>query len=82
MIMVVCAQNMVENSVGSAPSSPASRRRGSAAGGGAGAHAHSAPGSRGGSALGFSVPRDAHDLARSDGPGSMPLHLTAPIDRR
>ncbi|CAG9784110.1 unnamed protein product, partial [Diatraea saccharalis] len=65
-----------ENSVGSAPSSPACARRagagaGAGAGGGAGGAAHSAPGSRapsrGGSALGFSV--------YSDGPGSMPLHL-------
>ncbi|XP_072937123.1 protein spire isoform X2 [Epargyreus clarus] len=57
----------VENSVGSAPSSPAARRR---------AAAQSAPGSRGGSrggsALGFAdLPPPA--MSRSiDGPGSMP----------
>ncbi|XP_037297566.1 protein spire isoform X2 [Manduca sexta] len=50
--------SMIENSVGSAPSSPAAARRAGGAGcagaGGAGGAAHSAPGSRGGSALGFS----------------------------
>ncbi|XP_045459186.1 protein spire [Melitaea cinxia] len=49
----------VDNSVGSAPSSPARRRA-----------ACSAPGSRGASALGFSEPPPA--IARADGPGSMP----------
>ncbi|KAL0849576.1 hypothetical protein ABMA28_013838 [Loxostege sticticalis] len=67
--------SMVENSVGSAPSSPASVRRHAA-------HAHSAPGSRGGSALGFSEAPASAAMSRSiDGPGSMPLHL-APVDRR
>ncbi|KAL0895127.1 hypothetical protein ABMA27_013581 [Loxostege sticticalis] len=66
--------SMVENSVGSAPSSPASVRRHAA-------HAHSAPGSRGGSALGFSEAPASAAMSRSiDGPGSMPLHL-APVDR-
>ncbi|XP_035446478.2 protein spire isoform X2 [Spodoptera frugiperda] len=74
--------SMVENSVGSAPSSPAAARRG-----GAGAAAHSAPGSRGGSALGFSdqlsVP--PHSMSRSvDGPQAMSLVNTPPstLDRR
>ncbi|XP_028175606.1 protein spire [Ostrinia furnacalis] len=66
--------SMVENSVGSAPNSPSSARRHAS-------HAHSAPGSRGGSALGFSEPAHAAVMSRSiDGPGSMPLHL-APVDR-
>ncbi|XP_053603661.1 protein spire isoform X2 [Plodia interpunctella] len=78
--------SVVENSVGSAPSSPAPARR--AAGG-----ARSAPGSRGGSALGFadalSVPPSAAAMSRSvDGPDSMPVgNLVAPspsatLDRR
>lgn len=41
---------MVENSVGSAPNSPTSSRRFQSL------SAHSAPGSRGGSALGFAEP--------------------------
>ncbi|XP_063838394.1 protein spire isoform X2 [Ostrinia nubilalis] len=66
--------SMVENSVGSAPNSPSSARRHAS-------HAHSAPGSRGGSALGFCEPAHAAAMSRSiDGPGSMPLHL-APVDR-
>ncbi|XP_059058138.1 protein spire-like [Achroia grisella] len=78
--------SMVENSVGSAPSSPAAARRGAAGAGGA---ARSAPGSRGGSALGFSelsVPPAA--MSRSvDGPDSMPAFgpLATPpatLDRR
>ncbi|XP_022820510.1 protein spire isoform X1 [Spodoptera litura] len=80
--------SMVENSVGSAPSSPAAPRRApTAACGGAGAAAHSAPGSRGGSALGFSdqlsVP--PHAMSRSvDGPQAMSLVNTPPstLDRR
>ncbi|XP_060801458.1 protein spire isoform X2 [Amyelois transitella] len=71
--------SMVENSVGSAPSSPAAGRRGAPAAGGPAAR--SAPGSRGGSALGFaelSVP--------PAGPESMPVgHLATPpstLDRR
>ncbi|CAH1644673.1 unnamed protein product [Spodoptera littoralis] len=83
-----CSKSMVENSVGSAPSSPAAPRRATtAACGGAGAAAHSAPGSRGGSALGFSdqlsVP--PHAMSRSvDGPQAMSLVNTPPstLDRR
>ncbi|XP_049885136.1 protein spire isoform X2 [Pectinophora gossypiella] len=72
--------NVVENSVGSAPNSPAALRR---------THAHSAPGSRGGSALGFadslSVPPAC--MSRSvEGPESMPVGMSTPptatLDRR
>ncbi|CAH2104210.1 unnamed protein product [Euphydryas editha] len=55
----------VDNSVGSAPSSPARARRA----------ASSAPGSRGASALGFAEPLPAA-VARADGPGSMPCVAT------
>lgn len=84
--------SMVENSVGSAPSSPARTRRCNTAGVGSGgpgaAHsAHSAPGSRGGSALGFtdalSVPPTC--MSRSvDAPQAMSLVNTPPstLDRR
>ncbi|XP_052747104.1 protein spire [Bicyclus anynana] len=54
----------VENSVGSAPNSPASTRRHAAA---------SAPGSRGASAMGFAEPLPT---VRVDGPGSMPCVST------
>ncbi|XP_039764047.1 protein spire isoform X2 [Pararge aegeria] len=54
----------VENSVGSAPSSPATTRRHAAA---------SAPGSRGASAMGFAEPLPT---VRVDGPGSMPCVST------
>ncbi|KAI5640667.1 protein spire [Phthorimaea operculella] len=62
----------VENSVGSAPNSPAAVRRN---------HVHSAPGSRGGSALGFteslSVPPAC--MSRSvEGPESMPVGMSTP----
>ncbi|CAG4976203.1 unnamed protein product [Parnassius apollo] len=62
----------VDNSVGSAPSSPVSRRAGCP---------QSAPGSRGNSALGFHLATPA--MTRSEGPGSMPcvVPLSAP-DRR
>lgn len=68
--------SMVENSVGSAPSSPASTRRF------ASLSAHSAPGSRGGSALGFndalSVPPNC--MSRSVESHSMTPPTT--LDRR
>lgn len=67
---------MVENSVGSAPNSPAAARR-------AAAPAHSAPGSRGASALGFSELSVPPAMSRSvDGPGSMPAVLPPTPDRR
>ncbi|CAH0726187.1 unnamed protein product, partial [Brenthis ino] len=61
----------VDNTVGSAPSSPAARRA-----------AASAPGSRGASALGFEPA-----IARADGPGSMPcvntpLSALSTLERR
>ncbi|XP_046961318.1 protein spire isoform X2 [Vanessa cardui] len=56
----------VDNSVGSAPSSPARARRCAA----------SAPGSRGASALGFAEPLPSVAIARADGPGSMPCVST------
>ncbi|CAH2067470.1 unnamed protein product, partial [Iphiclides podalirius] len=66
---------VVDNSVGSAPSSPVARRAGCP---------QSAPGSRGGSALGFaelSAPPAA--MTRSvDGPGSMPCVVATAPDRR
>ncbi|GBP55814.1 Protein spire [Eumeta japonica] len=73
--------SMVDNTVGSAPSSPASARR---------AHApHSAPGSRGNSALGFvselSLPPNTLMSRSVDGPESMPVGAGAPLtsaDRR
>ncbi|KAG7311177.1 hypothetical protein JYU34_002178 [Plutella xylostella] len=71
--------SLVENSVGSAPNSPAAVRRAAAA--------HSAPGSRGGSALGFSdhlsLPPPA--MSRSvEGPESMPVTVvnSGTLDRR
>ncbi|CAB3250591.1 unnamed protein product [Arctia plantaginis] len=74
--------SMVENSVGSAPSSPARARR-------CGGAAASAPHSRGGSALGFSdalaVPARASAMSRSvEGPQAMSLVNTPPstLDRR
>ncbi|KOB68417.1 Protein spire [Operophtera brumata] len=67
--------SMVENSVGSAPSSPTSSRRF------ASLNAHSAPGSRGGSALGFS---DSLSVAPNCMSRSVEAHATPPatLDRR
>ncbi|KAI8428290.1 hypothetical protein MSG28_002496 [Choristoneura fumiferana] len=76
MSRLVPDTNVVENSVGSAPNSPAATRRAAAA-------AHSAPGSRGASALGFSELSVPPVMSRSvDGPGSMPAVLPPTPDRR
>lgn len=73
--LVITFQSLVENSVGSAPNSPTSSRRF------ASLSAHSAPGSRGGSALGFS---DALSVPPNCMSRSVDTNATPPatLDRR
>lgn len=75
VFLITLSQSMVENSVGSAPSSPISSRRF------ASLSAHSAPGSRGGSALGFS---DSLSVPPNCMSRSVDAHATPPatLDRR